>query len=136
MSFMTAKKIGSDKKEFIHINLKNIGFFKLDKSDKSDKSEEGLILQIKYRKKATEKIIKIKSPHDKEGFRKFIFKYNFYLLEEYFININSIDFVDEENIDETDSSSIKIHFYFKDGQDITVKTKKTRWEDWRKLRLN
>ena len=135
MNYLTVKKISKkneNKKEFIHINLKNIGFFKIKSKNEVNK----LILQIKYRKKATEKIIDITPPHNKEEFRKFIFKYTFYLLEEYFINTSSIDFVDEENIDESDSSSLNIHFYFKDGQDITIKTKKARWEDWRKLRLN
>ena len=126
MNYLTAKKVGKEN-EFIHINLDNIGYFKI-----KEEQENGLIFEITYRKKATEKLIEIRSSHNKEGFRKFISQYKFFLLENYFINTKSIDFVDEEFVD---LSTIKLHFYFKDGQFLIIKTTRSRWENWRKIRL-
>jgi len=125
MNFLVAKKVGE--KGLIHINLDNIGYFKIE-----EESDKGMILAIVYRKKATEKLIEIKTSHDKEGFRKFLFPHKIFLLEKYFINVKSIDFVDEEFID---NKHIKLHFYFKDGQNITIKTTRARWNDWSNLRL-
>jgi hypothetical protein len=126
MNFLTVKKVGKDN-ELIHINLNNVGFFKIN-----EESENGLILEVTYRKKATEKLIEFKTAQNKENFRKFLANYKFYLLEKYFINVRAIDFVDEEFVD---LSTIKLNFYFKDGQYITFKTQRARWENWRKLRL-
>ncbi len=128
MNFIVFKKIiDKEEKEFIHINLNNIGFLKIN-----NENDDSLILSLNYRKKATEKSIEFKTSHNKESFRKFISKYKFFLLEKYFINVTSIDFVDEENIN---SKEIKLHFYFKDGQNIMIKTERTRWDNWRNLRL-
>jgi len=126
MNYLMAKKVGKEN-ELIHINLNNIGYFKIN-----EETEFGMILEITYRKKATEKLIEIRTSHDKESFRKFIAQHKFYLLENYFINVKAIDFVDEEFVD---LSTIKLHFYFKDGQLITIKTIRARWENWRKIRL-
>lgn len=128
MSFLTAKKISDKNNEYVYINLENVGFLKI----KKENEDKGMNLEVVYRKKATEKFIEFKTSHDKEGFRKFIQQHKFYLLENYFINIKAIDFVDEfvDGLKE-----ITLHFYFKDGQNLTIKTQRARWENWQNLRL-
>jgi len=111
----------------IKINLNNIGFLKI-----IEENDDFTKLSIQYRKKATLKEVEFILKLPKHEVPKFLARYKLYRLENYFININSLTFVVEKN---ENRGYIELEFYFIDGQYLTIKTNKSRWESWSSLRL-
>jgi hypothetical protein len=111
----------------IKINLDNIGFLKV-----IEEKEDFTKLSIQYRKKATLKEVEFILKLPKSEVPKFLARYKLYRLENYFININSLIFVVEKN---ENRGYVELEFYFTDGQYLSIKTNKSRWESWSSLRL-
>jgi len=113
-------------KNLLTLNLKNLGFIKFLKSE-----DDLNYLEIQYKKRATFKNIKFIMKHSEADLISFFKNNNFFRLEKYFINISQIAFVDEDRHED----EIKLTFYFIDGQELIIKTKFSRWENWKALRL-
>jgi len=127
--YLMAKKYES-KNEFIHINLNNVGYIKVIEMEENSNKH---IFEIIYRKKAMEKAIKFEVNGTYESVKHQFNLQKFYNFENNLINVKSVIFVEEEN-DKT-KDFIKIHFYFEDGQNLSFRTKKGRWENWRRVNL-
>ena len=95
-----------------------------------EKSDE-ITLSVMYRKKASIKEYPFKLKIKENEVPTFFQKYNTFKLENYFININQVIFVESEN----QKGKSKIVFYFSDGQHLEIITYIPRWEAWKTNRL-
>jgi len=131
----------------LNLNLKNIGwiedtgekidFYKLnsDEEDVIDYSRD--LFKIHYRFKNVLKEKYFYFAIDNSEVSKYLAKHNFYKLERFYINIDNILFIEEEyKLSVTkDKNKVKLFFYLSDGMVLQILTTKSRWENWKHIRL-
>jgi len=105
------------------INIKNIGFIK-----KKDNK-----YYCQYRKKASIKEIEIPISFGNLNDSQYFMKYNFYKLNNYFINPNTINFININDI--AGSNEIVVHFSFINGLELEFKMDRGRFNVWADNRL-
>lgn len=105
------------------INMKNIAFIK----------KEGGKYFCQYRKKASVKEIEIPISFGDLDDSKYFMKHNFYRLGKYFINPNSINFINTVPI--KDSPNITVHFTFVNGLELFLTIESGRFTVWSDNRL-
>jgi len=119
------------------IKLKNINFEpkKINFLERVEDKEGNITYYIHYRRKAS--IQKIEVPLNTDylqgGESKFFKDHDFARLQNYWINIKNIVFVEETVIPKKHSSDrdIKLLFYFPDGLYIEITTPESRWRIWK-----
>jgi uncharacterized protein YifN (PemK superfamily) len=112
----------------IYINYNKIPFFKILEEDK-----DGVKLAVVNRIKTTEHQYEFYLKITENLRSQFFAKYNFFRLENYYINTSMITFVKEERLN---PSKVKLTFFF-EGYAVYLETFTNwgRWESWRNVRL-
>jgi len=108
----------------------NVGYIKVESITENGKKSDKYFLE--YRKKASLKQEEINISFSGTNPTTFFAKYNFFRLDNYFINPRNIIFINELPVKD---NFIKLHIAFKDGTDLTISMDKKRYIVWRNNRL-
>ena len=112
----------------ILIDFNKISYLKI-----IEETHEYTIFELIYRYKASLKSIKFQMKLTKNDISKFLMKFKIFRLNEYFINTQTVEFISETKITNS-NSKLKIHFT--NGTYLIInKIESKKWEEWAKVRL-
>ena len=110
----------------VSMNTENVGYIE-------SKDNE---FYLNYKKKASIQKIKIELTDEiKAEPGKFFSKYGFFNLNGFYINPQNITFIQEEYIQERETSYTKLILYFKDSMNLELELPTNRWKVWKDTRL-
>jgi len=112
----------------IIIDFNKIGYLKI-----IEETPEYTIFELIYRYKASLKTVKFQMKLSKNDISKFLMKFKIFRLNNYFINTQTVEFIIETKITNTNS---KLNIHFTNGTYLIInKIETKKWEEWAKVRL-